>query len=134
MHKRYALILLSTTMLAACQAQILPTDEDSSSSATSSAAASATDPAEAVWTEIHLWASTTLWSDVEAGTNDNVINIDEDHMIPAGAIQATFVTAPVTQDEYNEIFMDADSRDALDAKLTKEGWVRHVALDADGAT
>jgi hypothetical protein len=132
MRTSLVLALLSVTTLAACQSTTPSSSEGNvppTTLSTSSAMA-----AGDVFASIQVWAPALTWSAVTAGTTDAVIDIDAEHSIPAGALQARFVTATIPAAQFNAIFMAAASRQALTQSLAAQGWTADTSVDADGAT
>ncbi|MDO8649272.1 MAG: hypothetical protein Q7R81_05835 [Candidatus Peregrinibacteria bacterium] len=145
MSKRLSALLVSTLTLAACQSAIAPSEEsaDSSSSVTtevnsSSSAGSeeAVDPqgktnADA-WAMVKAWTPGLTWSFPERGTNDTEMYIDDNHVIPAQALQAEFMTSTMTRAQFTKFF--EDSRSTLEATAQTSNWLKHKWFDADGVT
>lgn len=113
--------VLAVLTLAACSQGIQPS-QDSNDVA----------DATGVFAAVQAGAPDIDWSAPEPAITATVITIDDEHTIPAGALQTTDVTAVLTPDEYANEF--SDLRETLTSSLNSQGWETHSSLDADGPT
>ena len=138
MQKELAVVLSLSLMLVlnACENPSIPSTTgagDSSASAIQEhSQAAQTFPDQETWTLVKAWAPEAEWSAPTAGTNDDVITIDENHDIPAHAMQARSIGTTMAWKDFDRRCMATVSRDALDRSLQRQGWKHHLALDADG--
>jgi hypothetical protein len=129
MLKILSATLLSVLTLTACSTATKPPEN---AMQPSSAATQESSDAETL-SIIRAWAPDLVWTEAQAGTNDDAISIDIDRDIPAGMIQTTFMTAQMDEATFRDLFL-TNSREQLYVPMSAEGWMYYAGLDADGPT
>ncbi len=126
------LAICSLVLFSACQpaAPSGATTGSSSSSAEAMMDSGARHGGDMAWQVVAEWSPQLKWSEPIAGTNQDLIPIDDQRNIPAGAIQARTSFTSVTAGQYGEYFID--KRAELSTAMIEKGWQEHAALAADG--
>ncbi|PIR48704.1 hypothetical protein COU80_03310 [Candidatus Peregrinibacteria bacterium CG10_big_fil_rev_8_21_14_0_10_55_24] len=134
MRKILPLLLVSILAMTACNRSVSTESGTPGTAISERSTAMQVSPAsqQPVWVAIKAWAPDLTWSELNTGTNDDLLWIDMEHSIPAHALQTQFIqSAPVVSHQFNALSV---SRDALASDLSPLGWKSSNMLDADGPT
>lgn len=88
--------------------------------------------AEASFSIARYWGPEFVWEGPSRGTSRTSIHIDDQHTIPAGAIQATLLQTTWSADDDLYRIFDGAGRMAFVLRAKELGWMVHTGVDADG--